>query len=44
MALDFVLYRYRPVDYEMKAYPIDEYPAKSKQAAAIMHMIMVRRL
>ncbi|MDR2978830.1 MAG: urocanate hydratase [Bacteroidales bacterium] len=32
------MYRYRP-DYEMYARPIEEYPAKSKQAAAIMLMI-----
>ncbi len=32
------MYRFRP-DYEMKARPIDEYPAKSLQAAAIMLMI-----
>lgn len=32
------MYRFRP-DYEMKAHPIDEYPAKSCQAAAIMLMI-----
>ncbi|MDO4726620.1 MAG: urocanate hydratase [Porphyromonadaceae bacterium] len=32
------MYRFRP-DYEMKARPIDEYPAKSRQAAAIMLMI-----
>ena len=32
------MYRYRP-DYKMYARPIDEYPAKSKQAAAIMLMI-----
>ncbi|MDL1912955.1 MAG: urocanate hydratase [Bergeyella sp.] len=32
------MYRYRP-DYEMKARAIEEYPAKSKQAAAIMLMI-----
>lgn len=32
------MYRYRP-DYEMYARHIDEYPAKSKQAAAIMAMI-----
>ena len=32
------MYRYRP-QYEMKARPIDEYPAKSRQAAAIMLMI-----
>jgi len=32
------MYRYRP-DYTMYARPIDEYPAKSKQAAAIMLMI-----
>ena len=32
------MYRYRP-SYEMYARPIDEYPAKSRQAAAIMLMI-----
>lgn len=32
------MYRFRP-DYPMKARPIDEYPAKSRQAAAIMLMI-----
>ena len=32
------MYRYRPT-YEMKARPIDHYPAKSRQAAAIMMMI-----
>ena len=32
------MYRYRP-DYEMHARPIDAYPHKSKQAAAIMLMI-----
>ena len=32
------MYRFRP-DYEMFARPIDEYPAKSRQAAAIMAMI-----
>ena len=32
------MYRFRP-EYEMKARNIDEYPAKSKQAAAIMLMI-----
>ncbi len=32
------MYRYRP-DYEMFARHIDEYPAKSKQAASIMLMI-----
>ena len=32
------MYRLRP-DYEMYARPIDEYPAQSKQAAAIMAMI-----
>ena len=31
--------RFRPVDYEMKAYPIDAYPCQSKQAASIMLMI-----
>lgn len=32
------MYRFRP-EYEMKARPIDEYPANSRQAAAIMMMI-----
>jgi len=32
------MYRFRP-GYEMYARPIDEYPAKSRQAAAIMAMI-----
>ncbi len=32
------MYRFRP-DYEMYARPIDEYPHKSRQAAAIMLMI-----
>jgi len=32
------MYRFRP-DYKMYARPIDEYPAKSRQAAAIMLMI-----
>jgi len=32
------MYRFRP-DYEMKARPIEEYPAKTAQAAAIMLMI-----
>lgn len=36
------MHRFRPVAYEMKAYPIDAYPAKCKQAAAVMLMIMVR--
>jgi len=33
------MYRYRPADYEMKARPIDAYPARCRQAAAIMLMI-----
>lgn len=33
------MYRFQP-SIKMKAYPIDQYPAKIKQAAAIMHMIM----
>lgn len=33
------MYRFRPT-LEMRAYPIDEYPARCRQAAAIMHMIM----
>ncbi|WP_370097668.1 urocanate hydratase [Xanthomarina gelatinilytica] len=32
------MYRFRP-DYEIYARPLDQYPAKSKQAAAIMLMI-----
>ena len=32
------MYRFRP-DYRMYARPIDEYPGKSLQAKAIMHMI-----
>ncbi|MCU0455586.1 MAG: urocanate hydratase [Bacteroidales bacterium] len=32
------MYRYRP-DYEIKARPIDEYPHRSRKAAAIMLMI-----
>ena len=32
--------RFRPTEYEMKAYPIDAYPANSQQASAIMLMIM----
>lgn len=32
------MYRYRP-DYKIFARPISEYPHRSKQAAAIMHMI-----
>ena len=31
--------RYRPTEYEIKSYPLDSYPAKSKQAASIMLMI-----
>lgn len=34
-----VMWRYRPTEYEMKAHPIDEYPAKIAEAAAIMLMI-----
>ena len=33
------MHRYRPTEYEMRSYPIDDYPANSKQAAAIMLMI-----
>lgn len=33
------MYRFRP-HIEMRAYPIDEYPARTRQAAAIMLMIM----
>jgi len=31
--------RYRPTAYEMRARPIEDYPARSRQAAAIMLMI-----
>ena len=31
--------RYRPTQYQIKAYPLDSYPTKSKQAASIMLMI-----
>ncbi len=33
------MHRFRPTEFPMKAYPIDLYPAKSQQAAAIMLMI-----
>ena len=35
-----IMHRYRPTDVPMKAYSIDAYPAKSRQAASIMLMIM----
>ena len=35
-----IMRRYRPTAVPMKAYPIDAYPAKSRQAASIMLMIM----
>jgi len=31
--------RFRPIEYAIHAYPIGDYPAKSKQAAAIMLMV-----
>ncbi len=31
--------RYRPVEYEMRARPLEDYPARTRQAAAIMLMI-----
>lgn len=34
-----VMWRFRPTEYEMKAHPIDDYPAKIPEAAAIMLMI-----
>lgn len=34
------MYRFRPFEYEMKAYPISKYPARLSQTAAIMLMIM----
>ena len=33
------MHRFRPTEYDMRAHPIDAYPAQSKQAAAIMLMI-----
>ncbi|MDE0857592.1 MAG: urocanate hydratase [Candidatus Poseidoniaceae archaeon] len=33
------MWRYRPTEYDMKAHPIDAYPAKSKHAASVMLMI-----
>ena len=33
------MHRFRPTEYEMKAHPIDQYPANTVQAAAIMLMI-----
>jgi len=32
--------RFRPVDYVMRAYPVNAYPAKCQQAAVVMLMIM----
>ncbi len=34
-----IMWRYRPTGYEMKAHPIQHYPAHSQQAASIMLMI-----
>ena len=34
-----IMRRFRPSGHPMKAYPLDAYPAKSKQAASIMLMI-----
>ena len=33
------MWRFRPTEYEMKAHPIDDYPANIPEAAAIMLMI-----
>ena len=33
------MHRFRPSNVPMRAYPIDQYPARSTHAAAIMHMI-----
>jgi len=33
------MHRLRPTEYDMRAHPIDSYPANSKQAASIMMMI-----
>ncbi|CAM5999497.1 unnamed protein product [Sphagnum balticum] len=32
--------RFRPISYNVKAYPIDVYPCRTKQAAAAIHNIM----
>ena len=34
-----IMWRYRPTEYEMRAHPIDAYPAQTVQAASIMLMI-----
>jgi urocanate hydratase len=34
------MYRFRPIEYELKAYPISFYPGNSIQAKCIMLMIM----
>ena len=34
------MYRFRPTSFPMKAHHIDEYPAETSQAAAVMLMIM----
>lgn len=34
------MYRFHPTAYEIKAYPVEYYPAKCTQAASIMVMIM----
>ena len=34
-----IMRRFRPTEYDMKAHPINNYPAKSLQAASIMLMI-----
>ncbi|MBT5391390.1 MAG: urocanate hydratase [Euryarchaeota archaeon] len=34
-----IMWRYRPTSYQMRAHPIDSYPAKCRQAASIMLMI-----
>ena len=33
------MHRFRPTEYEMRAHPVDAYPAQSRDAAAIMLMI-----
>jgi urocanate hydratase len=34
------MYRFRPADYDMKAYPLHYYPGRIPQAKAMMHNIM----
>ena len=33
------MHRFRPTDVEMRAHPVGAYPARSRQAACLMHMV-----